>query len=346
MDPSITHEGESDDFQALSSKMGTIKISDAASNAETSATTSSSSSSSTSSSNSSSSISSSSGSNSNDISSSTATSGHADQPTSGSSSSSSGKATKDKKKEKEKEKEKKQLLETKTATTSTASVTVPAAAAPTASHGNSTSTSTTADNDDNDDDDDDYNVFIPPDECQQIETGDSIKVKQVLDETVTQTLLWLRYERDYKWENRRLWLMFAACTFAMTAQFYPIPFPESRPLLGVCCVAYFAISGLLQYLVTFYDVNTIMTTVANETYNGELWIDTEFERFQEFFVFSVYDAPVPGKAVQNKLVEKMSVGRFFTEDGFYDEVGFAREIEQCLLRFQAKAKKEADKKNK
>jgi signal peptidase complex subunit 2 len=59
-------------------------------------------------------------------------------------------------------------------------------------------------------------------------------------------------------------LMFLSCVFAMVAQFYPIPFPESRPLLAVCCGAYFIISSILQVFVTFVDKDTIMFTKANK----------------------------------------------------------------------------------
>jgi signal peptidase complex subunit 2 len=58
--------------------------------------------------------------------------------------------------------------------------------------------------------------------------------------------------------------MFVSCVFAMVAQFFPIPFPASRPLLAVCCAAYFIISSLLQYFVTFVDKDTILFTKPKE----------------------------------------------------------------------------------
>ena len=69
-----------------------------------------------------------------------------------------------------------------------------------------------------------------------IETGDSVKVKQVLDDATTEILVAKGgFEPNYSWENIKLFLMFLSCVFAMIAQFFQIPFPDSRPLLGVCC---------------------------------------------------------------------------------------------------------------
>ena len=52
--------------------------------------------------------------------------------------------------------------------------------------------------------------------------------------------------------------MFISCLFALLAQFYPEPFPESRPLLALCCGAYFVLSAIMQFIVTFIDKDTIM----------------------------------------------------------------------------------------
>ena len=92
-----------------------------------------------------------------------------------------------------------------------------------------------------------------------IETGDSVKVKQVLDDATTEILVAKGgFEPNYSWENIKLFLMFLSCVFAMIAQFFQIPFPDSRPLLGVCCAVYFIISGVLQLMITYIDKDIIM----------------------------------------------------------------------------------------
>ena len=66
-----------------------------------------------------------------------------------------------------------------------------------------------------------------------VDTGDSVKVKQTLDEAVVKAVLDHGYEEHHTLDNAKLLLMLVACSFAMVAQFWPIPFPKSRPLLGV-----------------------------------------------------------------------------------------------------------------
>ena len=91
-----------------------------------------------------------------------------------------------------------------------------------------------------------------------------MKVKQVLDDTTIKAITEGGYDANYSWENTKLFLMFISCVFAMVAQFFPIPFPDSRPLLAICCGAYFIISSVLQFFVTFVDKDTILFTKAKK----------------------------------------------------------------------------------
>lgn len=93
-----------------------------------------------------------------------------------------------------------------------------------------------------------------------IETGDSVKVKQVLDDTLMAAVIEAGYEANYSWDNFKLFLMVLSCVCAMLAQFYPMPFPQSRILLAICCGGYFVISSILQAIVIFIDNDTIMFT--------------------------------------------------------------------------------------
>lgn len=72
---------------------------------------------------------------------------------------------------------------------------------------------------------------------QKIETGDSIKVKQVLDEALIEVFKEdLKYGINYTSDNIKLTLMFISCIFALIAQFNPYTFPENRWLIAGCCV--------------------------------------------------------------------------------------------------------------
>ena len=68
------------------------------------------------------------------------------------------------------------------------------------------------------------------------------------------------YDVNYRSDNMKLLLMFLACVAAMIAQFFPVPFPENRVILGICCGSYFIMSCVLQFIVTFVDRDTIAIT--------------------------------------------------------------------------------------
>ena len=74
------------------------------------------------------------------------------------------------------------------------------------------------------------------------------------------------FPEDHRLSNLKLALGFIACVLALVAQFWPnpfkpTPFPESRPLLLVCCVTYFAISFGLQAITSLYEKDAILFTL-------------------------------------------------------------------------------------
>jgi len=103
-------------------------------------------------------------------------------------------------------------------------------------------------------------VYEEVKEPHVIETGDSVKVKQVLDDATISAVESAGYAANYSWQNFQLLLMVLSCVFAMIAQFFPMPFPSSRPLLAACCAMYFVLSSILQFIVSFIDRDTILFT--------------------------------------------------------------------------------------
>lgn len=152
---------------------------------------------------------------------------------------------------------------------------------------------------------------------QIIETGDSVKVKQVLDDSTVAAFTEAGYAPNFSWENFKLFLMFLSCVFAMIAQFYPMPFPDSRLLLAVCCALYFIISTVLQMIVVFIDKDTILFLKPKEGFNDhEIRVRTNFPRFQEFFTVIIQGKDEKSPAT----TAKMYVGKYFTSKGEFDEV--------------------------
>uniref|UniRef100_A0A7S2CXN1 Signal peptidase complex subunit 2 n=1 Tax=Florenciella parvula TaxID=236787 RepID=A0A7S2CXN1_9STRA len=173
-------------------------------------------------------------------------------------------------------------------------------------------------------------------EPMQVEIGDFVKVKQMLDESTVSAVLTLDYDENHYWDNVKLLLMVVACAFAMVAQFYPMPFPESRPLLGICCAAYFVASTVLQGIVTYIEQDTIMLTHAKNRQTAEkegLRIRTTFPRFQ-------YDYTVVVEKAETKNGPSVSqtylITKYFTEDGWFDAEGFEEDVTKQVQKFEAK----------
>lgn len=182
-------------------------------------------------------------------------------------------------------------------------------------------------------------------ELLQVDTGDMVKVKQVLDEAVAGAFLdTVELTEDHRLENMKLGIMTVACIFAMVAQFAPMPFPESRPVLGICCASYFILSGVLQLIATFVDKDAIMVTLptATELDYGKvnkdmtrygLRIRTSFPRFDEFYSIVIEFEKKPDTPFVKKT---WSVGKFFDGEGFFDEIALIEEVEGLFQKFKNK----------
>lgn len=55
----------------------------------------------------------------------------------------------------------------------------------------------------------------------------------------------------------KLVIMAVSCVSAAVAQFYPLPYPDNRLLLGACAALYFFLSGVLQAMTSFFDGDII-----------------------------------------------------------------------------------------
>jgi signal peptidase complex subunit 2 len=190
-------------------------------------------------------------------------------------------------------------------------------------------------------------------ELLQVDLGDMVKLKQVLDESVAASLLDKFLEEDYRLDNIKLATMVVACLFAMVAQFSPVPFPDCRPILGICCCCYFMLSGVLQLITTFIDKDSILLTKplpATKTSNKELQkcgvrVRSQFPRFSEF-----YTVILEFQGMENSplVQQKWSVGQFFDKEGMFDEVGLQLEVEALFKRLEGgkyDMKGESSKKN-
>ena len=204
-------------------------------------------------------------------------------------------------------------------------------------------------------------------ELLQVDVGDIIKVKQILDETVAGTFLEgdlsahgekVQIEEEVSHDNKKLILMTAACCFAAIAQFgLAADFPKNRILLGACCAAYFCLSGILQLIMTFIDKDCIMMTkplkdeeaikLVKAGGNKEMdkygiRVRTQFPRFSEYYTVIL---EFQGKESSEFVTQTWSVGQFFDVDGYFDEDGLMIEVEKLYRRFEAGKFDKADDKS-
>jgi signal peptidase complex subunit 2 len=218
-----------------------------------------------------------------------------------------------------------------------------------------------------DDEDDDDGAEDDEEEIEllQVDVGDMIKVKQILDETVAAALL-EHINEDYKLDNIKLAIMALACTFAMVAQFAPIPFPESRIVLGGCCCCYFILSGILQLITSFVDIDSILITkpLSKQGSNGNgpeekktklsqiknrdlfqygVRVRTQFPRYSEWYTVIL---EFQNKEKSPCVSQKWSVGQFFDKEGMFDEIGLQMEVDKLYHRLDADYDKDAESKKK
>jgi signal peptidase complex subunit 2 len=184
-------------------------------------------------------------------------------------------------------------------------------------------------------------------ELIKIETGDTLKVKQVMDEAVVRAVLECGLQEDHKWGNVKLFLMASACVFAAVAQFYPSPFPESRGMLAVCCVSYFLCSGLLQCVLSFIDADIIIRTLP-EGDAPALVVQTDFPRFHDEFLlwignaddFKVFTAFWGrGGDRDPRTARVYKVGDYFDVDGNFDEQGLVDAVSGVITSHTSKKNK-------
>jgi signal peptidase complex subunit 2 len=172
-------------------------------------------------------------------------------------------------------------------------------------------------------------------ELLQVDLGDMVKLKQILDESVASAIL-EQMEEDYRLDNMKLAIMVSACIFAVVAQFAPIPFPESRPLLGICCCIYFILSGVLQLITTFIDKDSILLTkpLAKNDKNRDMEkhgvrVRSQLPRFSEWYTVIL---EFQGRENSPLAEQKWSVGQFFDKEGMFDEIGLMKEVQSLYHR--------------
>ncbi len=209
---------------------------------------------------------------------------------------------------------------------------------------------------------------------RNIETGDTMKVKQVLDESIVLAMEDLRYTVNYNTENIKLILMALACVMALGAQFHPGKFPENRFIIGAFVCSYFALSGILQLIESFVEGDRLLRTARSTIYEkssvenedgkdknskdkdskdstskveakekldlvkrSAIDIHTIFEKYSEWYKILLIGAGVSpnDESVKQIVRGDFYVGKYFTAMGDFDEKRFHTDVKAHFTRFES-----------
>jgi signal peptidase complex subunit 2 len=124
--------------------------------------------------------------------------------------------------------------------------------------------------------------------------------------------------------------MVAASVAALIAQFYPLPFPANRWLLGACAATYFLLSGVLQFMVTFLDKDFIYKSLPRTAGGPFAVLRSSLPKASSVYKCSV---ELPAGTVIARL--EHSVGRYFASTGFLVPETIERDV-KAILKGQEK----------
>jgi len=199
--------------------------------------------------------------------------------------------------------------------------------------------------------------------------GDSGNIKRFLDDAVIKVLLDdddLGYEEDTALSNVKLVVGFGGVGASLLSHVYPATFPKNWWVLLACCAAYFACSGILQLLLSFCELESILLTrgkldAASGKRGAGLNIASHFPRFQEAYTLGV--TPLPSGSLGLAWAAKFkpsegegsppceggfgqrewSVAQFFDDEGFFQEESFENAVRDFLKEYEAAAAAESKK---
>jgi len=119
-------------------------------------------------------------------------------------------------------------------------------------------------------------------------------------------------------------IMTAASVSALVAQFYPLTFPDNIWVLGVCVVIYFALSGVLQFMVTFMEKDFIYGSSPIGGC-GNVVLRSSLPKGSQWYTLT---AEFPKGTQVGKLVR--SVGEYYRKSGFLVPESVERDIKSVL----------------
>ena len=148
------------------------------------------------------------------------------------------------------------------------------------------------------------------------------------------------FREDLSWGNMKMAIMIVSCVAALVSQFYPLPFPENRMLLGVCVVIYFLLSGVLQFMVTFLDRDVTYRSLnappGDFGAGGRAVLRTSLPKGQATYTLIV-ELP-QGHEV---WTHKVSIGNYYTSTGTLVPERVKKDVESIVESVKRKVNRKA-----
>lgn len=186
--------------------------------------------------------------------------------------------------------------------------------------------------------------------------GDTATMKRILDDAVIKVILEAedsQFDEDTALSNLKLFVGFASVGSSAFSHAYPATFPKNWWVLLACCTFYFVCSGILQALLSFVELESILLVKPKpgSSKRAGLNISSHFPRFQEMYTLGITPLPkgslflpfAPKFRPQEEGVKEEEgcsqrswpVNLFFDEEGtFYDEL-FENVVYEFIQEYQA-----------
>ena len=189
--------------------------------------------------------------------------------------------------------------------------------------------------------------------------GDTATIKRILDDAVINVLLGdadstsdYGFDEDTSMSNLKLFVGFSAVGSSLLSHVYPAPFPRNWWCLLACCAAYFALSSVLQLLLSFVELESILLLRGNASCKARsiagLNVSSSFPRFQHLYTLGV--TPIPtgrhllplaaapkfrpdvdgGNTEPHCLQRSWSVEKYFDEEGIFALEAFEADVREFV----------------
>lgn len=200
--------------------------------------------------------------------------------------------------------------------------------------------------------------------------GDTATIKRLMDDAAIHVILdpdeGHGYVEDTSMSNLKLVVGFAGVGASLVSHVYPATFPKNWWVLLACCAWYFAMSGVLQLLLSFVELESMLVVTGKTTADGAkrpgINVSSHFPRFQEIYTLgmtpvpgsalSMYAAPrfrpdvIGGNTAPQCLQRSWSVAKYFDEEGLFAEEEFMQAVKEFVTEYEQLLATDALKKSK